>query len=132
MVGMMKIKTLSIKQPWAWAIFHGKPVENRTWPSRHTGPLLIHASKTFDHSGYRWLIEHRNLLTGQPPHPDNYKIGGIIGRVNMVDCVDYHPSPFFFGPWGFVFEGAYEIPFMACRGRLGFFEVEYGGRKCTE
>src|SRR5262245_5741551 len=36
---------LSIRQPFAAAIFAGlKPLEYRTWPTEHRGPLLIHAS----------------------------------------------------------------------------------------
>ena len=122
------MKAISIRQPWAWAIIHGgKPVENRTWPSHFAGYLLIHASKTFDHYGYQWLINHRKLLSGDPPHPDNYKLGGIIGRVIMVDCVDHHQSPFFFGPWGHVYKHPQEIPFIKCRGKLKLFEVDYSG-----
>ncbi len=117
------MKAISVRQPWAWAIFHGKPVENRSWPSRYTGPLLIHASKTFDHIGYHWLLKHRELLTGSPPHPDNYKFGGIIGKVVMVNCVAYLRSPFFAGPWGFVFENPQEQPFIPYRGQLGIFNV---------
>ena len=50
------MKCISIRQPWAWLIIKGvKPVENRTWSSSYRGPLLIHASLTFDWSGYRWI-----------------------------------------------------------------------------
>ena len=39
------MKAVSVHQPWAWAILHaGKNVENRTWATRHCGPLLIHAA----------------------------------------------------------------------------------------
>lgn len=119
------MKAISIKQPWAWAIFHGKPVENRIWPSRYIGPLLIHSSKTFDHDGYFWLLDNRHLLTADIPARDNFKIGGIIGRVLMVDCVSYHPSPFFFGPWGHVYEKPEELIFYPCRGQLLIFDMEY-------
>lgn len=117
------MKALSIRQPWAWAIFHGKPVENRTRPSRYTGPLLIHASKTFDGFGYGWLLGNLKLLTGDLPHPDDYKFGGFIGIVDMVDCVDNYRSPFFTGPWGYVFEHPKETPFMLYKGQLGIFNV---------
>ena len=41
------MRTLSIRQPWAWLIVHGhKDVENREWATDYRGPLLIHASKT--------------------------------------------------------------------------------------
>ena len=42
------MKTLSIRPPWAWLIVHlpgpWKNVENRSWPTRYRGPLLIHSS----------------------------------------------------------------------------------------
>lgn len=35
---------LTIRQPWAWSIVHGrKRVENRSWQMNYRGPLLIHA-----------------------------------------------------------------------------------------
>lgn len=119
------MKALSIKQPWAWSILNGKRVENRTWPTRYTGPFLIHAGKTFDHAGYRWLLEHRNLFSGSIPHRDVFDMGGIVGKGRIVDCVDYHPSPFFAGPWGFVLADVEPLPFFACKGQLGFFDVDY-------
>lgn len=40
------MKALSIRQPWAWMILHaGKDIENREWPTRFRGRVLIHASK---------------------------------------------------------------------------------------
>lgn len=35
------MKALSVQQPWAWAIFNGKPVENRTWPTGYRGQLGV-------------------------------------------------------------------------------------------
>ena len=117
------MKALSIQQPWAWAIFNGKPVENRTWPTHFTGQFLIHAGKKFDYEGYRWLLDNRNLLTAELPHRDVFQCGGFVGKSRVVDCVDYHPSPFFFGPWGFVLIDSQSIPFIPYRGQLGFFDV---------
>ena len=38
------LRALTIRQPWAWAILHGKPVENRTWPPPHwLTEVAIHA-----------------------------------------------------------------------------------------
>jgi len=118
------MKALSIRQPWAWAILYGKDIENRTWPTRQRGPFLIHAGKKFDHDGYLWLLNHRDLLTADIPNRDQFQAGGIIGESNIVDCVDHHESPFFFGPWGFVLTGSEAIDFIPCRGQLGFFNFE--------
>src|SRR5690349_14501124 len=44
-----EMKALSIRQPWAWLIVNGhKPVENRSWPTKYTGKLLIHAGQRFE------------------------------------------------------------------------------------
>jgi hypothetical protein len=123
-----KMKALSLKQPWAWCVFHGKDVENRTWRSSYRGSLLIHASKTWDQAGYEYLISH--MGTGNeleiPEKGDwiAYKFGYLIGRVTMVDCVQNHKSSWFTGPWGFVFEEP--ILFLnpiPCKGKQRFFEV---------
>lgn len=46
------MKALTVKQPWAWGIAHGgKTVENRSWPTRHTGLLAIHAGASWDSDG---------------------------------------------------------------------------------
>lgn len=34
---------LTVRNPWAWALLHGKPVENRSWEMTHRGPLWLHA-----------------------------------------------------------------------------------------
>jgi len=122
------MKTISIQQPFAWAIIYaGKPIENRTWPSHYIGPLLIHASKNFDHYGYSWLCQNLNILTTELPARDSlsFKFGGVIGQVKMIDCVDNHTSPFFFGPWGFLFQDPEPLPFYPCKGKLRIFDIDY-------
>jgi hypothetical protein len=45
------MRTLSIRQPWAWLIVNGhKPVENRDWATSFRGPVLIHAGLTMARS----------------------------------------------------------------------------------
>jgi len=42
-------RAISLRQPWAWCLLHGKDVENRDWwMPQFKGWLLIHAGKTFD------------------------------------------------------------------------------------
>jgi ASCH domain len=41
------MRTLSLRQPWAWLVVNGyKDIENRSWRTNHRGPLVIHASST--------------------------------------------------------------------------------------
>jgi hypothetical protein len=72
-------RVLTVRQPWAWAIIHGgKNVENRSWPTKHRGPLLIHAGSAFEPDAYQ---------TVQPPPALELVHGAIIGVVELVDCV---------------------------------------------
>lgn len=114
------MKALSIMQPWAWAIVEGhKRVENRTWRTDFRGPLLVHAGQKFDDDGLEFL---RGLLGPIVPAKPFFQRGGIVGEARLVACVTRHDSPFFFGPYGFVFIDAQPVEFRPCRGMLGFFE----------
>jgi hypothetical protein len=115
---MSAYPALSIQQPWAWLIVNGhKAIENRSWPTTVRGPVLIHAGKKIDAEGHEWIRE-------EFPHielPRSFDVGGVVGRARLTACVRSHPSPWFFGPYGFVFEQPERLPFYACRGQLGFF-----------
>jgi len=118
------MKTLSIKQPWAWLILNGfKPVENRTWKTDYRGKLLIHASKTIDNWGIQWAtgINNYDICIDLP---ETFETGGIVGVVDLIDCVKEHGSPWFFGPYGFVLENPKTLPFTPCRGQLGLFNID--------
>ncbi len=123
-------RALSIRQPWAWLIVQGlKPVENRQRRSHHRGLLLIHAGRQLDDDFgpelHDWVNETlRTQGDGPLPPVADLLRGGIVGCVTMTDCVAAHPSPWFFGPYGYVLEDAERLPFHACPGRLGFFDVE--------
>ncbi len=109
---------LSIKQPWAWLITSGqKDIENRSWPTKYRGPILIHAGKQRDRE-----FNDRGL---PPINYIGYKdqIGGIIGIAEIVDCVTKSDSPWFFGEYGFVLANARPVPFYPCKGQLGIFQV---------
>ena len=122
----MIFKTISVRQPWAWALLHGKPVENRTWGPSHRGILLIHAAIRFDPEGYRWIKENKSKLTLDSPIPlkDQFTTGGIVGGATLTDVVEDHPSPWFSGPKGLVLEDPFELPFFPISGHLGLFDVE--------
>jgi hypothetical protein len=131
---MNTLKAISLHQPWAWALFHGKDIENRSWKTNYRGDLLIHASKIFDYKGYSWIVKNKHLIDDsrivkltnnfRDFNINNFNFCCIIGRVTVVDCVVSSPSPWFFGPYGFVLENPIEftnpIPF---RGQQRFFNV---------
>lgn len=117
--------TLSIQQPWAWAICHlGKDVENRSWPTKFRGQFLVHAGKRVDSDGYDYLYDHWRV---EAPDEKSIGCGGIVGIAEIVDCVSKSSSPWFFGPYGFVLRGQRPLAFMPLKGQLGFFETVYKG-----
>lgn len=119
------MKALSIQQPWAWLLVHGhKDVENRDWPTKVRGRVLIHASKKIDLDGYAFLARHFPDLYVEVPGPKQIEVGGIVGEAQITDCVRQSASPWFFGAYGFVLANAKPLPFAPVRGQLGFFEVE--------
>ncbi|KKN34585.1 hypothetical protein LCGC14_0792250 [marine sediment metagenome] len=117
-----KYKALSLTQPMAWAIFNGKDVENRTWPTKIRGRIYIHASKKLDQGHYIWISNNENRLGLQLPQPDDFIHGALIGEVDIVDCVQNHGSRWWSGPYAFVLANAviFEKP-IPCKGMLGFF-----------
>lgn len=118
-------KALSIRQPWAWLIAHGwKNVENREWPTRFRGRVLIHASKGMTRMEYDAA---RLFVAGfsdvQLPPIAALERGGIVGVCTVLDCVTAHASEWFCGPFGFVLADAEPVEFFPCKGALGFFRM---------
>lgn len=111
---------LSVQQPWAWLIVNAwKRVENRDWSTKVRGLIGIHAGKTFDREGYQFVrVTHPDIPM---PNIGEFELGGIVGRGVLADCVTECDSPWFEGKFGFVFVDAEPLPFMPCRGMLGFF-----------
>lgn len=127
------MKALSIRQPWAWLIIHGgKDIENRGWRTSHRGPLLIHASKGMTVAEYEevggWLPAGCGY-TGTVPAREVLERGGIIGQVDVVDCIcpgiDEVVSPWYMEGWGWVLANPKPLPFKECKGTLGLFDVNY-------
>lgn len=121
------MKALSLTQPMAWAIFHGKDIENRRWSTKFRGRVYIHASRSFDKGHYDFIAGRDVLLElDEPlPEPKDFVHGAIIGEVDIVSVVRAHSSPWFFGSYGFILRNAvaYDKP-MPCKGALGFFEPD--------
>lgn len=123
----------------AWAIFHGKDVENRSWNTYYRGLFLVHASKGFDQQHYDWIAANENCLCCILPQPEDLVHGALIGVVNLVRVMKSHSrtepglrrrqsigdtqreleylrkydsafcSHWFFGPYGLVLEDAREF-----------------------
>lgn len=126
---------LSIRQPWAHFIVHGVPVngeppifkdvENRDWRTPFRGRCLIHASKggtKRDHAAAVAGVEEVFGLV-VPLGFDDFMRGGVIGSVEIHDCVDALDSAWWTGPHGFLLRDPRALPFTPMPGRLGFFNV---------
>ena len=118
------MKALSLKQPMAWAIFHGKDIENRKWKTNYRGRILIHASNNWDWDHHRWLLDNEDKLGILLPPPSCFVKKAFLGMVTITDCVEEYESPWFFGPYGFVLKDperfGMPIPY---KGRPKIFEV---------
>ncbi len=117
----LRMKALTIKQPWAWLIAHGyKDIENRSWYTPVRERVLIHASKTFDLDGHGYVRMHFPQIV----MPIVFDMGGVVGEMTITGCVRRSPSAWFFGPFGFTLEDARPLPFIPLRGQMGFFDVK--------
>lgn len=129
---VQNVMCLSVRQPWAWLIVHGwKNVENRTWPTKFRGRVLIHASKVMtrgDYDACRLFIASHGMHVEIPQFKALAR-GGIVGETTILDCVTHHPSEWFTGPFGFVVDGNKPLPFVPMNGQLGFFPYRKDGAK---
>src|SRR3982074_357070 len=118
------MKIISISQPWASLIFLAgdpKDVENRTWPTRYRGPVLIHASQRADDVTSD-EIERR---FGVRP-PSVLPLGGIVGITEIVDCVKGHPSKWYApAHWAFVLDNFRPLPFVQWKGALSIRDAPH-------
>jgi ASCH domain len=98
-----------------------KDIENRSWRTAHRGPLLVHASRSKpDYTSD--MIERMYGVR----LPDEVETGGIIGLVDVVDCVKRHSSKWKFrGTWGWVLENPRRLPLRECKGFVGLFKPEF-------
>src|SRR5262249_47623570 len=106
---------ITIRQPWAELIVRGdKDVENRSWRTRHRGPLLIHAGAR----AQRGLLEQHGVAV-------DAERSAIIGVVELVDCRREPTSAWHEeGAWGWylVRPKRFRKP-IPMKGRRGLFEV---------
>ena len=131
---------LSIRQPWSSLILKvGKDIENRCWPTKYRGRILIHAAKGMTRAEHDHAIAFAvPAIEADPRNAGAAKQitlrelgfefealprGGIVGSVEIVDCVTDSKSPWFMGEFGFVLRDPKPLPFTPWRGQLGFFDV---------
>lgn len=129
------MKALTVRQPYGWAIFHGKDVENRRQKFTHRGRLLIH---TGQHLAPAAAMEFVNHLAdeplpqlGLPGEPTETALGAIIGVVAVLGVHGLDACGGTCSPWAEKTAPAhlrlgnprvFRLPIPAF-GRLGIWEV---------
>ncbi len=128
------MKAITIKQPWASLIVHGiKDIENRTWscPKKYLGQrLLIHSSgKPLNYDNFYDSILTNEQLLALPENKEwkdfSFCTGSIIGSVEIIDCVQNHPSIWAEkGVYNWVLANPilYENPIKDVKGKLSFWD----------
>lgn len=130
------MKVISIRQPYAWLIFNGgKSIENRSWGTSYTGPLLIQAGKALypDADGVRewWnnLVTTQTHMQGYPQMPelDDLPKGAIVGKARLVGCYPFdknnNRNPWATGPWCWYLSNRKALPPLPMRGMQGLFNL---------
>lgn len=125
--------TISVRQPWAWALIHGgKDVENRGRVPPGTHGLIgrrvfIHAAKGMTRAGYEDARAFMASIGVECLPPDQLLRGGVIGTVRLAGIVSYSESPWFFGAYGLVMEDPGAFGPVPGPGQLGWFGFREGG-----
>ena len=142
------MKTISVRQPWAWAIVYGgKDVENRSRPAILQMQAAI-GHRVYVHASQKRpsraeMVERKQFMASLGivyPCIDDLDYGGVIGSVRVKDAVYVNTegrtmlydsntvwrrkSPRFNGDAGFVLEDPRPVRFFAAKGRLGLFDVK--------
>jgi hypothetical protein len=120
-----ELPALSVRQPWAWLIVNGlKDVENRPRRTHYRGSLLIHAGLNLDsytEENIYWLNKKFGVQI-----PTDLDTGGILGVVDVIDCVESHKSKWFNkGNFGWVLTNPHRLIFRPCKGALGLFRPKF-------
>ena len=149
---------LTVRQPWAWALLHGKPVENRTWEMKHRGPLWLHAGarSRWDPDGAASPLVRAAWCagwgTGKLAHlnrrTDEMAFGAVTALVEVTGCHFADDCLYEVGgsmcslwaargQWHIEFSNVRELPHpVPCKGSLGLWrlpdEVEAAVREQLE
>ncbi|MCY1008547.1 ASCH domain-containing protein [Nannocystis pusilla] len=138
-----KMRALSIRQPWLWAILEGdKRVENRDWAGcEYRGPVLLHASKSCGKREFEDAVEaveemriDLGLAPIEVPQLGQLERGCICG-IARVTGATRHPESWPNARWvvqsgyriagalGLELEDVRKLPPIPFKGALGFFPV---------
>ena len=127
------MKVLTVKQPWAYLICSGiKDIENRTWPTKFSGRILIHASAKPANKPYMILNDEQCKAIEESGKGvdflQSYTNGSqIIGSVEIVNCVKGHSSIWAEKDaynWVLANPILFEEPITNIKGKLGLWNYD--------
>jgi hypothetical protein len=123
--GLVDIRALSIRQPWAELILRRrKPIEIRTWKSEYRGWLLIHASGNWEATSAREMGINKHAVT-QSAFVGIAKVKEIrpFTRKDASLLKKKRGGDGWWGPGQFawVLESVHRIEPIPFKGRLGLF-----------
>lgn len=128
------MKTISVRQPWAYLICSGfKDVENRSRRILYRGKILIHAPIRFDNREDNCLTlkQAEYVITesgwGERFFDKDFVFSAIIGSIEIVDCINDSESiwaeP---GQWHWILKNPvlFDKPILNVKGKLGLWNYE--------
>ncbi|MEU4118939.1 hypothetical protein AB0F71_31155 [Kitasatospora sp. NPDC028055] len=122
------VPALTIRQPWLAAILTGdKAIENRSWPTRHRGPVVPHAARTLARDGQADPLVRAVLAR---PGAPALTTGALVATAYITDC---HRDTGCCRPWGLPGQWHWTLtdvqaladPIPAA-GRLGLWRLDPG------
>lgn len=147
---VVEIRVLSVRQPWAWALFHAEKrrrdqppdhrVENRAWAGcKHRGPLALHAAKGCTRQEYASAVTsigrmRADLGLGPVEVPPLAQLprGGLVGICRVVGATrhadDFELDGFGLpGALGIELADLRSLPFVPLAGSDGIFSLWLAG-----
>lgn len=83
-----EIRALTVRQPWAACIASGrKATENRRWPTKFRGRLLIHAGLGMDADALQISVSHAHMWRALKESGEiAFMRGAIVAVARVADC----------------------------------------------
>ena len=115
-----------------------KDIENRSWKTHFRGRVLVHSSAkqnndtldmVFTRPQLDEMLKHNTEVywCGHKYFGAKYDTSAIIGSVEIIDCVQNHPSIWAIkGMWHWVLANPvlFKNPIKNVKGKLSFWEYE--------
>jgi hypothetical protein len=133
------VKALTLTPPWDFLVLRGgKDIENRSWPTKERGWILIHAATGMTKDDYENAVAFAREAGYEGPIPPAHEMrrGHIVGAVRITGCM--HSSerqrlglPMKWAMLGFGFDLADPVvlPPVPAKGALSFWKVPGAARE---